>query len=209
MLRQPGGRRDVDQAGDAEHRVHRHAHQILGGVGDAELQQVVRDVAEIAEVREVADRGAHGRRRDLLVPFAIGWAMFVSTVSLNLYIARFIGSSGSLGLRFGPVAQPVSAALAATVAAMIRTLFIDSLRLVLGAFDARFAIRTGWNTTAPISVQVSASASSCPCSTCPGGATARLPNAVAVVAALNRTACVRLECSNPVCPRATPSRNTP
>ena len=117
MLRQPGGRRDVDQAGDAEHRVHRHAHQILGGVGDAELQQVVRDVAEIAEVREkllIAVRTGVGVT--FWYPFAIGWAMFVSTVSLNLYIARFIGSSGSLGLRFGPVAQPVSAALAATVA---------------------------------------------------------------------------------------------
>ena len=105
-------------------------------------------------------------------PFAIGWAMFVSTVSLNLYIARFIGSSGSLGLRFGPVAQPVSAALAATVAAMIRTLFIDSLRLVLARLTRGLPIRTGWNTTAPISVQVSASASSLPMLDVPGGATA-------------------------------------
>src|SRR5260370_19258822 len=72
-------------------------------------------------------------------------------------------------------------------------------------FYARFArglpINTGWNTTMPISRQMGDSACSRPMLEVPGWCDShRLTTAVQVVAALNNTACVRLDCSSPFRP---------
>jgi hypothetical protein len=108
VLRQPGGRRPVDQAANTERGVDRNAHQVFGRVGDLQLQQVVREVANVANVRkEAADRRAQRRRRDLHVAGCnrasdvfVGGVVELEDLAIHRFkrIARFtVGARGATG----------------------------------------------------------------------------------------------------------------
>jgi hypothetical protein len=68
MFRQPGRRGPVDQAPDTEGRIEREAHEVFAGIGELQLQQVVGEVADIADIRKkVAHRHTNRTRRHFRV----------------------------------------------------------------------------------------------------------------------------------------------